>query len=97
MEIKRVFDLLPHYKEKFPEQKVALAGKQNGKWREYSIDEYFELTNNLSGALIELGVNVQDKVAVICGNRPEWNILDMAITQIGAVMVPIYPTISEAD
>ena len=42
MEIKRVFDLLPHYKEKFPEQKVALAGKQNGKWREYSIDEYFE-------------------------------------------------------
>ena len=95
--IKRVFDLLPHYKEKFPDQKVALAGKVNGKWREYSIDEYIELTNLMSGALIELGIQKQDKIAVISNNRPEWNILDMAVTQVGAVMVPIYPTISEAD
>ena len=97
MEVRRVFDLLAHYKEKYPDQKVALAGKVNGKWREYSIDEYIELTNIISGALIELGVQPQDKVAVISNNRPEWNILDMAITQIGAVMVPIYPTISEGD
>ncbi|MBR6437649.1 MAG: long-chain fatty acid--CoA ligase [Bacteroidales bacterium] len=95
--IKRVFDLLPHYKENFPDQKVALASKVNGKWREYSIDEYIELTNLMSGALIELGIQKQDKIAVISNNRPEWNILDMAITQVGAVMVPIYPTISEAD
>ena len=97
MEVKRVFDLLAHYKEKYPDQKVALAGKENGKWREYGIDEYIELTNIISGALIELGVQPQDKVAVISNNRPEWNILDMAITQIGGVMVPIYPTISEGD
>jgi long-chain acyl-CoA synthetase len=97
MEVKRVFDLLAHYKEKYPDQKVALAGKVNGQWREYSIDEYIELTDIISGALIELGVKVQDKVAVISNNRPEWNILDMAITQVGAVMVPIYPTISEGD
>lgn len=97
MEVRRVFDLLPYYKEHFPEQKVALAGKVNGKWIEYSIDEYIELSDKLSGAFIELGVKPQDKVAVICGNRPEWNMLDMALTQIGAVMVPIYPTISEED
>lgn len=97
MEVRRVFDLLPYYKEHFPEQKVALAGKVNGKWIEYSIDKYIELSDTLSGAFIELGVKPQDKVAVICGNRPEWNMLDMAITQIGAVMVPIYPTISEED
>ena len=97
MEVRRVFDLLAHYKEKYPDQKVALAGKVNGKWREYSIDEYIEQTNTISGALIELGVQPHDKVAVISNNRPEWNILDMAITQIGGVMVPIYPTISEAD
>lgn len=97
MEVKRVFDLLPYYKEHFPDQKVALAGKQNGKWREYSIDEYIEKSNILSGAFIELGVKPQDKIAVISNNRPEWNMLDMAITQVGAVMVPIYPTISETD
>ncbi len=97
MDVRRVFDLLANYKEKYPDQKIALAGKVNGKWREYSIDEYVELTNIISGALIELGVQPQDKVAVISNNCPEWNILDMAITQIGAVMVPIYPTISEDD
>ncbi len=97
MEVKRVFDLLPYYKENYPDQQVALAGKVNGSWRKYSIDEYIECANWLSGAFIELGVQPQDKIAVICGNRPEWNILDMAITQIGAVMVPIYPTISEDD
>ena len=97
MEVKRVFDLLANYKEQYPDQKVALAGKVNGQWREFGIDEYIEQTNIISGALIELGVQPQDKVAVISNNRPEWNILDMAITQIGAVMVPIYPTISEAD
>ena len=97
MEVKRVFDLLSHYKEKYPDQKVALAGKVNGTWREYSIDEYIQYTDIISSALIELGVKEQDKIAVISNNRPEWNILDMAITQIGAVMVPIYPTISEND
>ena len=97
MEVRRVFDLLAHYKEKYPDQQLALAGKVNGEWRKYSIDEYIEQTNIISGALIELGVQPQDKVAVISNNRPEWNILDMAITQIGGVMVPIYPTISEAD
>lgn len=97
MDVRRVFDLLANYKEKYPDQKIALAGKVNGKWREYSIDEYVELTNIISGALIELGLQPQDKVAVISNNCPEWNILDMAITQIGAVMVPIYPTISEDD
>ena len=95
--IKRVFDLLPHYKQCHPDQKVAFAAKVNGSWREYGVDEYIELSNIMSGALIELGIQKQDKIAVISNNRPEWNILDMAITQIGAVMVPIYPTISEAD
>lgn len=97
MEVKRVFDLLSNYLEQYPDQAVALAGKQNGHWRKYSVQEYVKLSNILSGALLELGIQPQDKVAVICGNRPEWNILDMAITQIGAVLVPIYPTISEQD
>lgn len=48
-----------------------------------------------------LGVNGQDmspegrdKVAIICKNRPEWIMLDMAVQQTGAVLIPIYPTIN---
>ena len=97
METKRIFDLLQNYVEKYPNQKVALAGKKNGKWVNYSIQDYIEYVNILSYALIELGIEKGDKVALIIANRPEWNMLDMAISQIGAIDVPIYPTISEDD
>lgn len=97
MKVRRLFDILDYYQEKYPEQKIALAGKQNGQWRTYSIDEYIEITNNISYALIKLGIQANDKVAIISTNRPEWNMIDMAIMQIGAVTVPIYPTISESD
>ncbi len=93
----RLFDLLDNYKENYPNLKVALAGKNTGSWVTYSPDEYKEYANNISYALMALGIVPGDKVAVIATNRPEWNMLDMGIMQIGAVMVPIYPTISESD
>lgn len=93
----RIFDILTVYTEKWPEQQVALARKENGTWRKYSPKEYQELTKKVAYALIELGIQPDEKVAIISGNRPEWNILDMAITMIGAIDVPIYPTISKED
>ena len=97
MEIKRVFDLLDNYVEKYPNQEVALAGKKDGQWVKYSSQAYQENANILSYALIELGIEKGDKVAMILTNRPEWNMLDMAISQVGAINVPVYPTISEED
>ena len=85
MEIKRVFDLLDHYVEKYPNQDAALAGKKNGQWVKYSSRSYQEHANFLSYALIELGIEKGDKVAMILTNRPEWNMLDMAISQVGAI------------
>lgn len=81
----------------FPEQDTALAKKENGVWRRYSIQEYVNTTNIISFALIKIGIKKNDKVAIISSNRPEWNILDMAIQQVGAITVPIYPTISKED
>lgn len=97
MEEKRIFDILTTYLQKHPDQKIALAKKENGQWRNYSIQEYVETTNIISYALIKLGIQKNDKVAIISSNRPEWNIMDMAIQQVGAVTVPIYPTISKED
>jgi len=97
MEVTRIFDLLPYYKSKFRPKDDALAGKEDKKWVKYSIDQYIGAANNISYAFLKLGVQKGDKIATITQNRPEWNFLDMGILQIGAVHVPIYPTISESD
>lgn len=97
MEVTRLFDLLANYKEKFSKKEDALAGKENGKWVKYSINQYIAYADLISYGLMKLGVGKGDKIATISNNRPEWNFVDMGILQIGAVHVPIYPTISESD
>ena len=97
MEVKRLFDILEKYGVEYPNLEIALAGKYKGVWKTYSPKEYIETANLISYALMKSGINVGDKVAIISGNRPEWNILDMAIMQIGAITVPVYPTITEQD
>lgn len=95
-DIKRLFDIPRYQLEKYP-QEVCLAGKENGKWKTHSTKAYIEQSNLISHALIKLGVGVQDKIAIVSNNRPEWNIIDMGTLQIGAVDVPVYATITEED
>ena len=97
MEITRIFDILDRYLEKFPNQDAALACKRDGEWKKFSIQEYVELTNLMSYGMMALGVKKGDNIGIVSGNRPEWNMLDFAVMQIGAVSVPIYPTISQED
>lgn len=96
MEITRLFDLLPHYATYFPKDD-ALAGKENGVWVTYSTKQYIDNVNYISYGLMQLGVKKGDRIASISNNRPEWNFLDMALHQLGAIHVSIYPTISESD
>ncbi len=96
MEVKRLFDA-PYYQlEKFPKED-SLACKINGEWKKYSTQEYINLANQASLGLIELGVQPGETIAVISNNRPEWNIIDVAAGQVGAVLCPVYPTVSEND
>ena len=94
---KRLFDF-PYYQlEKYPQEK-ALVTKYNGEWKATSTQEYIDKANALSRGLMRLGVNPNDKVAIISmTNRTEWNICDIGIMQTGAQDVPIYPTISEDE
>lgn len=96
MNVTRLFDILDYRKETQRTRPVFCA-KENGEWHKITIDEYIEKVNNLSYALLKAGVKRQDKIALISSDRPEWNYLDMAVQQIGAILVPIYPTISEED
>ena len=97
MEVTRIFDLLPYYEEKFKPKDDVIASKEGGEWVKVSIKQYREIVDNISYAFLALGVKPGDRIAQISPNRIEWNFVDMAILQVGAIHVPIYPTISESD
>jgi len=92
----RLFDFYDYQLEHFPKPD-ALAGKVNGIWKKYSTQEVIHMANGLSTGMIKKGIKPGDKVAIVSNNRPEWVIADLAILQIGAINVPVYPTITEAD
>jgi long-chain acyl-CoA synthetase len=94
--ITRVFDLLKYNLDNFPKQEF-ISGKINGAWKKYSTVEFCETTDNLSIGLATLGVGKGSRVAVMSANRPEWNICDYAIMQLGAYQIPLYPTLAEHD
>ncbi len=97
MEVTRIFDLLARYEHAFQPKNDVLAGKENGRWVTYSLAEYKSYADHISYALSHLGIKRGDTIATISNNRPEWNFIDMGIMQMGAIHVPIYPTISEED
>jgi long-chain acyl-CoA synthetase len=96
MEIKRAFDFLYYQAAKYPKTD-CLSYKQNGKWFNYSTKDVIDTVNRTSLGLVKLGVKKDDKIAIISPNRPEWTIVELAIQQIGAVSVPMYPTITIDD
>ncbi|MEL4455741.1 AMP-dependent synthetase/ligase [Lutimonas vermicola] len=97
VEITRIFDFAYYQLDKYNLSK-ALVSKSSGQWVSTSSNEFITKANIVSRGLLALGVKPGDKIALISStNRTEWNILDLALLQIGAVNVPIYPTISEAD
>lgn len=95
--ISRIFDFAYFQLEKYNLSK-SLVSKTTGQWEATSSREFVERANMVSRGLLNLGVKPGDRIALISNtNRTEWNIMDIAILQIGAINVPIYPTISEED
>ena len=81
-----------------------LCGKENGKWKSYSSKEVADTIYKLSVGLLRSGISGVDrtvegidKVAIVSKNRPEWIMLDLAVQQTGAVLAPIYPTITVGE
>lgn len=95
--ITRLFDFPYHQLEKY-NLKDALVTKYEGQWIKTSTQEYLDKANAISRGLLRLGVNKNDKIAIISSNnRTEWHITDIGVLQTGAQTVPMYPTISAED
>jgi long-chain acyl-CoA synthetase len=96
MSLKRIIDILPHIQESY-HRADTLVSKRNGNWVPISIDEMINEVEMLSFGLMNAGIQPNDKVAIISSNCPEWNIADFAIANIGAVSVPVYPTMNPSE
>ncbi len=101
--IQRLFDIAEQQGKKAPNA-VMLAAKENGQWRTYSCGEVWETARKLAGGLLTLGIaneilepDQQEKIAIISPNRPEWMITDIGVQLTGAVLTPVYPTISPSE
>ena len=92
--MKRIFDLLELYKGRYSYKEEAFSIKRNKQWINYSADDYIKYSNILSQAFLSLGITKGKHVATVLDNCPEWNFIDMGLQQIGAIQVPVYPTIS---
>jgi long-chain acyl-CoA synthetase len=102
-EPQRLFDCLQQHLQNAPLDDM-LAGKEGGRWKTYGTKETAKIVDELSAGLLSLGIGPnnmtvegRDKVAILCKNRPEWVMLDLAVQQIGALLIPIYPTINVND
>ncbi|MDE3234578.1 MAG: long-chain fatty acid--CoA ligase [Bacteroidota bacterium] len=98
MEMKRLFDAVEFQLQHFPKPDM-LNAKVSGQWKQYATAEVKDTVNRLSAGLLKAGVSGNDmtdegcdKIAIISNNRPEWVFTDLAVQQLGAVLVPLYPT-----
>ena len=93
----RLFDFIEYQNINAPLEK-AFTTKYNGVWESLNTQQFCEQAHQISRALLNLGINAQDKIAMISStNRTEWNLIDTGLLAIGSVNVPIYPTISSED
>jgi long-chain acyl-CoA synthetase len=101
--MEKLFDLARRQAESRPGS-IMLAAKNQGIWQTYSCKEVLRQANAFADGLLTLGIRnqvlepeQQEKITLVAPNRPEWVIADLAVQQTGAILTPIYPTISPAE
>ncbi len=73
--------------------KTALMNKVEGEYQGFTYQEFGDRVRHLALGLASLGVKKGDRIALLSENRPEWAISDLAILSLGAINVPIYPSL----
>jgi len=96
MTIERTFDLLENLRKNYNRSDILVA-KREGNWIKFSAEDYSRTSKRFSYGLISRGFKKGDVVATISNNRPEWNMVDMGMSMMGVIHVPIYPTLGDDE
>lgn len=90
--ITRIFDFADYQLKNYAQEK-SFNYKKDGVWKSISTEQFIIDSNKVSSSLLSLGIEPNDKIAVItANNNPNWHILDIGVLQIGAQNVPLYAT-----
>ena len=76
---------------------VAQRFKRQGEWQERTFTELAAQVEGIAAGLRRDGIEPGDRVAILAETSPEWTACDLAIAQLGAIGVPIYPTSSAEE
>jgi long-chain acyl-CoA synthetase len=74
--------------------RAILWQNEFGHWQPISSDQIYQWVRALSEAFLSWDAHKGDRIALIAENRWEWAVTDFAALAIGAVSVPIYPTLT---
>ena len=80
-----------HYRGQ--ESKFPIARKVNGFYEPILYHALEEDVHHFSAFLKQNGIVSKDRVAILSENRPGWYLADMAILNLGAINVPLYPSL----
>ncbi|MFZ1155723.1 MAG: long-chain fatty acid--CoA ligase, partial [Solirubrobacteraceae bacterium] len=91
-----IADLISRSVAERPEH-TAVRYKQDGAWQDVSYKQLADIVEEVGLGLIDLGIQAGERVCILANTRPEWSYADLAITSVGAVVVPIYQTNSPEE
>ena len=77
--------------------RIAMMQKTGGAFKNISWGIEGKIVSEISAALISLGVEVEQKIAIISQSRPQWTWADLSSLSIGAVSVPVYPSLNSTE
>lgn len=92
MKPNNLVEMLHRSVEQFPDKDVFMW-KENGVYQHMTYRDFWEKIFHAASGFSELGIGEDDKVAIISDSNPMWGITDFALASIGAVSVPVYPTL----
>ena len=76
------------------DDRVVMMHRRAIQWVSISSFEFYQGVLGVARALRDWGIAKGDRVAILSENRPEWTIADFACLLIGAVVVPVYTTLT---
>jgi long-chain acyl-CoA synthetase len=92
MEVRTLTQLYRHSMRARPRD-VAFRSRSGSGWTDLSSEQFEQMVEACAAGLLVHGVQAGDRIALLSENRPEWAIVDIACLQVGAIVVPVYPTL----